>query len=87
MPTYEYECTACGRHFDVQQAMSDEPLDKCPDCGGKARRIVTGGAGFILKGDGFYATDARAQSCQGHGRRGDCDRSTPCCGRSEPCDR
>tara|TARA_B100001123_G_scaffold159046_1_gene183880 strand:- start:1660 stop:1857 length:198 start_codon:yes stop_codon:yes gene_type:complete len=37
--------------------MSDKPLDKCPDCNGKVRRLVSGGSGLIFKGSGFYLTD------------------------------
>jgi predicted nucleic acid-binding Zn ribbon protein len=31
-------------------------------CGGKARRLISGGAGLIFKGTGFYATDYRSAS-------------------------
>jgi putative FmdB family regulatory protein len=57
MPTYEYECTKCSHSFEVFQAMSDEPLKKCPKCGKQIRRLIFGGAGVIFKGSGFYVTD------------------------------
>ena len=57
MPTYEYECTTCGHHFEAFQQMSAKPLDKCPKCGKKPKRLISSGAGFIFKGAGFYATD------------------------------
>jgi putative FmdB family regulatory protein len=57
MPTYEYECQECGIHFDEFQRMSDPPIRKCPKCGGRVKRIISGGAGLIFKGSGFYATD------------------------------
>ena len=57
MPTYEYECLSCGIHFDAFQKMSDLPLDKCINCKGSVRRIVSGGSGLIFKGSGFYITD------------------------------
>ena len=57
MPTYEYECLSCGTHFDAFQKMSDLPLDKCVQCKGSVRRIVSGGSGLIFKGSGFYITD------------------------------
>lgn len=50
MPTYEYACGACGQQFERRQAMTDPPLFECPSCGGPVRRLVSGGAGFILKG-------------------------------------
>ena len=57
MPTYEYECLSCGNHFDAFQKMSDSHLDKCVQCKGSVRRIVSGGSGLIFKGSGFYITD------------------------------
>lgn len=57
MPTYEYECLSCGTHFDAFQKMSEFPLDKCIQCKGSVRRIVSGGSGLIFKGSGFYITD------------------------------
>jgi putative FmdB family regulatory protein len=59
MPTYEYRCPK-GHSFDVFQRMSDEPGAACPECGTAAERILSGGAGFIFKGDGFYITDYRS---------------------------
>ena len=57
MPTYEYECEKCGYRFEKFQRMSDAPVRRCPRCGGKVRRLITGGAGIIFKGSGFYVTD------------------------------
>ncbi len=61
MPTYDYQCTACGHAFEVFQRMSDEPVSNCSVCGAPARRRISGGSGFIFKGDGFYITDHRSQ--------------------------
>ncbi|MBN2208993.1 MAG: zinc ribbon domain-containing protein [Candidatus Coatesbacteria bacterium] len=93
MPTYEYECLNCGHHFELFQGMSDSPVQECPKCRGKVRRVLYGGAGFILKGNGFYATShkhAQASPSSDSGTRGNrasCDRTAPCCGRSDPCDK
>ena len=58
MPTYEYECNACGHAFEHFQMMSDEPLKKCPKCKKpKLQRLIGAGAGIIFKGSGFYETD------------------------------
>lgn len=57
MPTYDYECLTCGHVFEAFQMMSDEPLDTCPKCQGKVRRMIGGGMGVIFKGSGFYVTD------------------------------
>lgn len=37
--------------------MSDKPVTKCPICGARASRIISGGQGVIFKGSGFYITD------------------------------
>ncbi|MGB1656561.1 MAG: FmdB family zinc ribbon protein [Longimicrobiales bacterium] len=59
MPTYDYQCQK-GHRFEVFQRMSDEPVAECPECGEAARRMISGGAGFLFKGDGFYITDYRS---------------------------
>jgi len=59
MPTYEYRCPN-DHDFELFQRMSDEPGAACPECGEAAERILSGGAGFIFKGDGFYITDYRS---------------------------
>ncbi len=56
MPTYEYECSN-GHRFDRVQKMADKPVAKCPECGAKASRKISGGQGLIFKGSGFYITD------------------------------
>ena len=61
MPTYEYRCRDCGREFEVFQRMSDRPGAPCPDCGHGAERLISGGAGVLFKGDGFYITDYRSE--------------------------
>ena len=54
--TYEYVCTACGHAWEAEQSISAAPLKTCPNCQQEtARRQVSGGAGFILKGGGWYA--------------------------------
>jgi putative FmdB family regulatory protein len=70
MPTYEYVCEKCGHEFEKFQSMADTPLKVCPEdkCGkkrwgkGAVRRAISGGAGLIFKGTGFYITDYRSDS-------------------------
>ncbi len=63
MPTYEYECDACGHAFELFQSMSDKPVKKCPVCDKlQVRRLIGSGAGIIFKGSGFYETDYKRKS-------------------------
>lgn len=56
MPIYDYKCDNCG-HFEKMQKISEEPLSKCPTCGGHAERIISQNIGIVFKGSGFYCTD------------------------------
>ena len=54
--TYEYACEACGHQWEAEQSIKDPALKKCASCGkNKAKRLVSGGTGFLLKGGGWYA--------------------------------
>jgi len=57
MPTYEFICDGCGHHFDEFLPITSGPMKKCPVCGKKAHKKVSGGIGLIFKGSGFYITD------------------------------
>src|SRR5688500_10764056 len=63
MPTYVFKCPDCDHEFEVfSSKMSDRPRTKrCPACGGRATRQISGGAGFLFKGKGFYITDYRSE--------------------------
>ncbi len=66
MPTYQYECEACGHDFEELQSMTEKKLTKCPKCGKKKlARLIGGGAGMIFKGSGFYETDYKKKSPSG----------------------
>ncbi|MCR4341759.1 MAG: zinc ribbon domain-containing protein [Gemmatimonadaceae bacterium] len=57
MPTYEFRCEA-GHTFDRFLKMSEAPLElACVQCGKPAVRQMSGGAGLVFKGSGFYLTD------------------------------
>jgi len=63
MPTYDYECGACGHKFEQFQSITARPIRKCPSCGGKSvKRLIGTGAGILFRGSGFYATDYRSES-------------------------
>jgi putative FmdB family regulatory protein len=61
MPTYEYECTDCGRSVEVAQRFDEESLRICPRCGGNLRKVFHP-ANVVFRGSGFYATDSRAKA-------------------------
>ena len=56
MPLYEYECGRCKHRFELIQKFSDKPVRKCPDCGGRTRRLISAPA-IRFKGTGWYVTD------------------------------
>jgi putative FmdB family regulatory protein len=68
MPTYEYICEKCGHQFELFQSMSEPPLEACTKAHcklkrwgkGRVKRSISGGAGLIFKGSGFYITDYRS---------------------------
>ncbi|HEX2473767.1 MAG TPA: zinc ribbon domain-containing protein [Lacipirellulaceae bacterium] len=63
MPTYDYECDACGHSFELFQSISEPVKKKCPECGkSKLRRLFGTGAAVVFKGSGFYQTDYRSDS-------------------------
>ena len=76
MPTYEYKCEDCGYIFEKFQKMSDSPIEICPKCGSKVKRIIGTGGGIIFKGSGFYVNDYAKKSSD----------SSSCCGLTNPCD-
>lgn len=57
MPTYDYRCQKCGHQFEAFQSITAEPLHECPVCHGALERLISGGAGLVFKGSGFYITD------------------------------
>ena len=58
MPIYEYECGLCGIRFERKQRFDEEPVSVCPECQGKAQRVIHS-VPIIFKGSGFYITDNR----------------------------
>ena len=61
MPVYEYACTACGERTEARQSFDDPPLEECPHCGGRLRKLYSP-VGIVFKGSGFYSTDAKSKS-------------------------
>ena len=70
MPTYEYTCEKCGHAFEFIHSMTAKPLKVCPKdvCPkktwgkGPVKKQMSGGAGLLFKGTGFYITDYRSKN-------------------------
>ena len=56
MPVYEYQCSNCNTVFERKQRFDEEPVSSCPECAGKARRVIHS-VPVLFKGSGFYCTD------------------------------
>jgi len=56
MPTYTYR-REDGTTFEVQQKITEDALEECPDTGQDVERIITDNAGVIFKGEGFHVND------------------------------
>jgi putative FmdB family regulatory protein len=74
MPAYEYECAGCSHHFERRQKMSEPPVSICPECGGRVKRLISGGAGAISKG--INSSSAEQMGCGISGA---------CCGQGAEC--
>ena len=61
MPVYEYRCEKCGKEFEAWQRISDDPIESCSECGGRASKLISQST-FVLKGSGWYVTDYGTRS-------------------------
>ena len=73
MPTYQYQCTSCSYEFEEFQKITDDPLETCPKCGGHVQRLISGGAGLLFKGSGFYITDYRSPKYKADAKKAESD--------------
>jgi len=73
MPLYEYKCTDCSNDFEILQYSYKDTAVVCPDCGSTAEKVISAGAGFIVKKSGNTHSD--------------CGHAAPCCGRDARCDK
>lgn len=72
MPLYEYQCESCSVVMEKIQKFSDPPLDTCPSCGGKLKKLPSSPA-IQFKGSGFYITDYAKKSSGDGGKAGRSD--------------
>ncbi|MCA1592131.1 MAG: zinc ribbon domain-containing protein [Acidobacteria bacterium] len=72
MPIYEYSCRKCGEHFEIMQRISDKPLARHAQCGGKLEKEWSQ-TSFQLKGSGWYVTDysgRKSEAKEGEAKEG-----------------
>lgn len=62
MPTYVYRDPVTNDTREVFHGMSESPEIVNEATGNRMERVISGGAGFVLKGAGFYSTDYRSSS-------------------------
>lgn len=55
MPTYQYQCEACGHEYEREQRITEDAIKKCPACGKQKAKRLIGTGNFILKGGGWYS--------------------------------
>jgi putative FmdB family regulatory protein len=55
MPTYEYSCANCESEFEVEQRITEDPLESCPKCRSRRIKRLISQTFFTLKGGGWYA--------------------------------
>ena len=61
MPIYDHLCDDCGHAFSVVRSFDDPPVEHCPACGKRPRRLIALPA-IVFKGSGWYKTDSRPAS-------------------------
>jgi len=62
MATYIYRDPVNGDTREVVHGMTESPEIINEATGNRMERVITGGAGFVFKGDGFYITENRSAS-------------------------
>ena len=63
MPNYEYQCEGCDHSFERMLRIANyRDPQECPECGhGPAKKLISGGSGFILRGDGWAGKNNRVK--------------------------
>ena len=72
MPTYDYQCRACGHRFELFTSISRREAAACPRCGGEVVRVYEGKWSMGAK---------RGQSGGGCACGGSCSGCSGCQGR------
>jgi len=74
VPTYEYECEACGYEFEAFHSMSAKPLVDCPECcEPKLVKLISPGAAIIIRGTETPCHGGRGRKTQKKQQKKPCD--------------
>ena len=83
VPIYDYHCDACGHSFSAVRSYSDGPVEVCPSCGKRPRKLLVVPA-VVFKGSGWYKTDSRGAAPKEGGEAGkSSEKGSPGSGSSE----
>jgi predicted nucleic acid-binding Zn ribbon protein len=59
MPIYVYKNLVTGERFEIEQRITEPPLEEHPATGEPVKRLIQP-VGIAFRGSGFYATDSRS---------------------------
>jgi len=68
MPLYDYDCSACGRRFEVGHGVHAEGPSVCPICGSGPIRKAIAAPAVHFKGTGWAKKERRATATPGTSR-------------------
>jgi putative FmdB family regulatory protein len=57
MPTYAYRCQSCSHRFELSQHVGDVPVQDCPRCRARVRRVLVP-AGILLRNETLLNAEA-----------------------------
>jgi putative FmdB family regulatory protein len=61
MAVYDYVCK-CGYEEEIHHSIKEDPVIKCKKCKKVMERSISGGAGVVFNGSGFYETDYKQKN-------------------------
>jgi putative FmdB family regulatory protein len=73
MPLYDYDCSACGRRFEVVHGLYAERPTVCPICGSGPIRKAISAAAVHFKGSGWAKKERRTAVASGTSKKGSGD--------------
>lgn len=61
MPTYNYK-REDGSYFQMEQPITEDPLEECPETGQPCERVVLAPPGVHFNGEGFHVNDYSSEN-------------------------